>query len=224
MMFTQRDHLYFFFDFISHNAWLAWHKMPVLAQRYGLILEPVPVLFAGLLQAHNQRGPAEVPAKLNWMLWNVLRKAQQHNIPISPPHTHPFNPLPPLRAACCDLPRDARFRLIQALFSATWVESRAVSQIDVVGQVIRESGLDSDAVLQQMQSESVKTRLRLNTEAAVKAGVFGVPSMKIGDELFWGFDDLPQLESFLAGTDPLDPDRSAYADWQRVQPSAQRKS
>lgn len=222
-MFEQRGHLYFFFDFISHNAWLAWHKMPALAQKHGLILKPVPVLFAGLLQAHNQRGPAEVPAKLDWMLWNVLRKAAQHHIPIAPPHTHPFNPLLPLRVACCDLPREARFRLIHALFSATWAESRAVSTPEVIREILGENGFDADALLSQSQSDAVKARLRDNTEQSIKAGAFGVPSMKVGNELFWGFDDLPQLELFLDGEDQLNPDRSVYAGWQQVRPSAQRK-
>lgn len=223
MMFDQRGHLYFFFDFISHNAWLAWHKMPALAAKHGLILEPVPVLFAGLLQAHKQIGPAEVPPKLNWMLWNVLRKAQQHNIPIAPPHTHPFNPLLPLRIACCALPREQHLRLIHALFSATWAEGRAVSQADVAKDIITEAGLDAEALFAQAHTDTVKAALRQNTEDAIKAGVFGVPSMKVGDELFWGFDDLPQLENYLSGADPLNPDRNVYAGWQRVQPSAQRK-
>ena len=223
-MFDQRDHLYFFFDFISHNAWLTWHKMPALAQKHGLILEPVPVLFAGLLQAHNQRGPAEVPAKLNWMLWNVLRKAAQNNIPIAPPHSHPFNPLLPLRAACCDLPSEQRFKLIHALFSATWAESRAVSQAEVVSQVIREVGLDAEALLAQAQTESVKNHLRQNTEAAIRAGIFGVPSMMVRDELFWGFDDLSQLENYLDGRDSLHSDHNVYSDWLKVQAIAQRKT
>ena len=223
-MFDQRGHLYFFFDFISHNAWLAWHKMPALAEKYGLTLEPVPVLFAGLLQAHKQRGPAEVPPKLDWMLWNVLRKAQQHRIPIAPPHTHPFNPLLPLRVASCDLPHDQHLRLIHALFSATWAEGRAVSQIDVVRDILTETGLDAETLLAQAKTDAIKTTLRRNTDDAVKAGIFGVPSMKVGGELFWGFDDLPQLENYLSGADPLNPDRSVYAGWQRVRLSAQRKS
>ena len=53
----------FFFDYISSNAYLAWQVVPKLADQYGMQLEPVPVLFAGLLKAHGQLGPAEVPVK-----------------------------------------------------------------------------------------------------------------------------------------------------------------
>src|SRR5690349_12025805 len=124
--------LYFFFDYISHNAYLAWHKVPALASAHGLALEPVPVLFAGLLKAHNQVGPAEVAPKARWMIWNVLRKARYHGIPLAPPHSHPFNPLLPLRLSCIDMPREQRQELITRLFRATWAESRAVQMPDVM--------------------------------------------------------------------------------------------
>ena len=98
--FADQKRLSFFFDYISHNAYLAWHKLPELARAHGLTLTPVPVLFGAMLSHHKQVGPAEVPAKSRWMLWNVLRKAKLHDIPIAPPASHPFNPLVPLRATC----------------------------------------------------------------------------------------------------------------------------
>ena len=85
--------LYVFVDYISHNAYLAWARLPALCARHGLSLEPVPVLFAALLQRHGQRGPAEVAPKREWMLANVLRKAREDGTPIRPPASHPFNPL-----------------------------------------------------------------------------------------------------------------------------------
>ena len=57
----------FLFDYISSNAYLAWVELPKLAARYGALVVPVPVLFAGLLEAHGQLGPAEVRPKALWM-------------------------------------------------------------------------------------------------------------------------------------------------------------
>ncbi|HSW14775.1 MAG TPA: 2-hydroxychromene-2-carboxylate isomerase [Solimonas sp.] len=221
-MFDDPQKLYFFFDYISHNAWLAWNRAPALAQRHGLVLEPVPVLFAGLLNAHGQKGPAEVPAKSRWMLWNVLRKARQLGIDLAPPHSHPFNPLLALRLSCCALPAPQRLALIEALFRATWAESRPVSEAEALRPLLAETGLDADTWLSAASSEPAKSQLRDNTDAAVAAGVFGVPAMRVRGELFWGFDDLEYLELFLQGADPLGADRSAYQDWLYVRPSAQR--
>ncbi len=215
--FADSGTLYFFFDYISHNAYLAWTQLPPLARKYGLTIEPVPVLFAGLLSHYKQVGPAEVPAKSRWMLWNVLRKAKALNIPLAPPHSHPFNPLAPLRATCCEMSGAERLILVDKLFRATWAESQPVSEAATVAR------LAGEAVVVESQTESVKTKLRANTDDALQAGVFGVPTMLVRGELFWGFDDLEYLEQFLDGRDPLSADRSTYQAWFQIKPSASRK-
>ena len=88
--------LRFYFDYLSTNAYLAWLQMPTLARRYGVVVEPVPVLFAGLLEAHGTSGPGEVPAKALWMFKNNLRKAALPGVPLNAPAFHPFNPLRPV--------------------------------------------------------------------------------------------------------------------------------
>lgn len=221
-MFEDANTLYFCFDYISHNAWLAYNRAPALAQRHGLRFEPVPVLFAGLLDALGQKGPAEVAPKRDWMLRNVLRKARQEGIPIAPPYSHPFNPLWPLRLSCCALPAAQRLRLVEALFRATWVDGRPVHEPEALRPVLTECGLDADTWLTDAASEPVKRRLRDNTEAALRAGVFGVPTLLVRGEAFWGYDDLEFLELFLQGRDPLD--GRSLEPWRAVQPSAQRRS
>ena len=222
-LFADPKKLYFFFDFISHNAYLTWTRMPRLAQKYGLELEPVPVLFAGLLGALGQKGPAEVPPKLRWMSWNVIRKAKLHNVALAPPHSHPFNPLAPLRA-CCAVEGADRVKLVERLWLAAWAEGKEVSNPQVVAQEIAAAGLDTATVAAAAQTESVKARLRENTDAALRAGVFGVPTMLARGELFWGFDDLDFLDRFLAGNDPLGADKMAFAGWFQVKPSARRQT
>ena len=195
----------FLFDYISHNAYLAWVELQPLARRCGRAVEPVPVLFAGLLNAHGQLGPAEVAPKARWMMLNVVRKARRLGIPIAPPATHPFPPLLALRAtwaAPAGAPRD---RLIDALFRAAWAESRDMGDPKVVADAARAAGLDGDALVAEAASDPVKARLRDATDASVREGVFGVPSFAVDGELFWGFDDLPYLELFLEGRDPLQP-------------------
>ncbi len=91
--------LRFYVDYISSNAYLAWLALPRLVAKYDIEIEPVPVLFAGLLEAHGQLGPAEVPAKILWMWKNNLRKAAQLGAPLNRPAYHPFNPLLALRAS-----------------------------------------------------------------------------------------------------------------------------
>ncbi len=236
------DPLRFYFDFISHNAYLAWAQITELAHRHGRPLEPIPVLFAGLLKAGGQLGPAEIPAKGRWMIRDVVRKALELGIPLAPPASHPFHPLTSLRVATLapgelgsvePVPAEAsprgtapsdwaakRHELIDALFRATWADSRDVSDGAVVAEVANEVGLDGPTLVARSERPEIKQRLRQATQDAVSIGVFGVPTMVTDDQLFWGFDDLPFLERFLRGEDPL---RSYdFEPWKKVRPSVQR--
>lgn len=220
--FADPGRLYFFFDYISHNAWLAWHQAPALAARHQLTLTPVPVVFGALLSHYRQVGPAELPAKSGWMLRNVLRKARIHNIPMAPPASHPFNPLLPLRVSCA-VDEAQRLALVDRLFRATWAEGRAVSEPDTVRALLLEQGLPADALLAAAASDAVKQQLRQNTDQALAQGIFGVPTLCVRGELFWGFDDLEYLEMFLSGRDVLSADRHELQGWMKVRPSAERR-
>lgn len=218
---TQADDIVFYFDFISHNAYLAWTQIRPLAARHGRRVQPVPVLFAALLAAHGQRGPAEIPAKNAWMIRDVLRKAARLGLPLAPPATHPYNPLLALRVASQPLEAAARERVVDRLFRAAWCESRPLEDPRVVAALLTEVGLDGAACVAAGADPAIKGALRAQTAAAVAAGVFGVPSMRVGGELFWGYDDLTHLELYLRGEDPLP--AGALADWLRVRPSAVRE-
>lgn len=193
----------FYFDYESPNAYLAWAQLPALAARNGAVFEPIPVLYAGLLDAHGQLGPGEVPAKALWMTKNVARKAALLGLELNPPAYLPFNPLLALRVTLLARTDEERSALIDALFRAVWVRALHVSEPAVVERVAGELGLDGADLVARAQEPEVKARLRRQTEEAVGRGVFGVPAMLVGDELFWGYDDFPFLELFLAGEDPL---------------------
>jgi 2-hydroxychromene-2-carboxylate isomerase len=214
--------LRFYFDYISSNAYLAWKDLPRLVARYGLTVEPVPVLFAGLLNAHGTVGPAETPAKGLWMAKNNLRKAVRLGVPLNPPAFHPFNPLLSLRVSSLPLETAARTALIGALFDAVWARRLHVSEPEVVARLADEIGLAGRDLVAQAGSAESKARLRKQTDDAIGRGVFGVPSMEVGNEVFWGYDDFPYLEDFLAGKDALDP--KAWEEWfEAPQPSAVRR-
>jgi 2-hydroxychromene-2-carboxylate isomerase len=211
-----------YLDYLSSNAYLAWTQLPALAGRFGRAIEPVPVLFAGLLEAHGQMGPAEVPPKAWWMAKNNLRKSSLLGVPLHPPAFHPFNPLLALRTSSLPMDDAARARLVGGLLRGVWAERRHVSDPGVVAQIADEAGLDGATLVAAAQQPEAKAVLRKQTDDAIAAGVFGVPTIVVDGELFFGYDDFPFLERFLAGRDPLD--RDALAEWARApRPSAMRR-
>ncbi len=209
----------FFYDFISPNVYLAWTQLGALAARYEYRIQPVAILFAGLLKTHGQLGPAEVPAKWAWMVRNNLRKARRLGVPLNPPRHHPFNPLLALRVAC--VPGVDQPRLIDRVLRAVWVEGLHVSDAEVLKGVLDRGEFDGARLIGQASLPAGKQALRRQTDDALRRGVFGVPTMCVGDALFWGFDDFEFLEAALAGRDPLDADR--VEEWMRsATPSARR--
>jgi 2-hydroxychromene-2-carboxylate isomerase len=193
----------FYFDYESPNAYLAWTQLPALAERHGCGVDPVPVLYSALLDANGQLGPGEQPTKGRWMSKNLARKAVLLGVPLSSPAFLPFNPLLALRVTLLASGTPQRDALIGALFRAVWVDGQHVSETAVVERVLDEIGLSGADLVAQTQRPEVKEQLRSQTAHAVSRGVFGVPSMEVGDELFWGYDDFPFLDLFLAGKDPL---------------------
>jgi 2-hydroxychromene-2-carboxylate isomerase len=188
----------FFFDYVSPYAYLAWTQIHAIAREHGEEVEPVPVLFAGLLEAHGTRGPAEVPARRRYLMKDVPRIAITYGVPVNAPFAHPFNPLLALRVSSLPMPADVRRALVDGLYRATWVERRRVVDADVVDDVARAAGYGDGASASAVTPES-KERVRAQTERAIQAGVFGVPTMVADGELFWGCDSLPHLRRHLSG-------------------------
>ena len=215
--------LRFYFDYISNNAYLAWLQMPTITRRYGWVLEPVPVLFAGLLEAHGTSGPAETPAKALWMWKNNLRKAALSGVKMNPPAFHPFNPLLALRVTSAARDFDECDDLITRLMEAVWVNGEHVSEPEVVERACRDVGLDGAALVAEATTDAAKARLRQQTNDAIARSVFGVPSMEANGEIFWGYDDLPYLEMFMAGDDPLARTSFGKAAAEAPRPSAMRR-
>jgi 2-hydroxychromene-2-carboxylate isomerase/catechol 2,3-dioxygenase-like lactoylglutathione lyase family enzyme len=212
--------LAFYFDFISPYAYLAWTQVHAVAARHGCEVEPRPLLFAALLDANGQRGPAEIPRKRLYTFKDVVRSAHRLGVPLGAPATHPFNPLLALRVASAELEAKARTALVDALFEATWVKGLDVTREDVVVAAADSGGLDGASLVLWAKSPEAKERVKKTTAEALELGAFGVPTMVAGGELFWGLDSLANLDRFLDGEDPLSGGQGAA--FARVAPSATR--
>jgi len=176
---TASPTLRWYFDFISPFSYLHWQKIRGLATQQPV--ELVPILFAAVLTAHGQKGPAEIPGKREFTYRHVLWQARRQGIELQFPPAHPFNPIPALRTCIAAGTTPAA---IDAIFNRIWAEGQAADSIEVLAPVMGALGVTADMVA----SEAVKSALRDNTDAALAAGVFGVPTLQIGDALFWGND------------------------------------
>ncbi len=192
----------FYFDYISPYAYLAWPRVQDLADRRGCALRIRPIVFAALLNHYGQLGPAEIPAKRLFTFKDVFRRAAQLQTPLSLPRSHPFNPLAALRASLVGNAAGHQRAVIDALYSAVWSQARSVQTVGDVATILSDAGLDGEALTAAVGSPDNKAELRSNTDAAIAAGVFGVPTVVVDGEPFWGHDRLDDVERFLDGEDP----------------------
>ncbi len=171
--------LRWYFDFVSPFAFLQWPRVRALMATDPVA--PVPVLFGAVLDAVGQKGPAEIAGKREFTYRHVLWRARQRGAALRFPPAHPFNPLAALRLCVA---AGATPEAIDAVFDWIWVQGRAGDSVEALAPVMAELGVPSEAV----GDARVKSTLRDNTAAAIAAGVFGVPTLAIGDALFWGED------------------------------------
>jgi 2-hydroxychromene-2-carboxylate isomerase len=182
----------FYFDPISPYAWLASKQLQRLLNA-DLTIDCRPVLFAGLLNAHGQKGPAEIPAKRSYIFGDVMREADRQGYTFNGPPTHPYNPLRALRMCIAIDDPDLRLRFAQALMAACWEQGKDLSIPEVLDGIAETCGLTAMQLGEEAGRVEIKNRLSAATNAAIDAGIFGVPTFQFNDELFWGSDRIDTL-------------------------------
>ena len=168
-----------YFDFVSPFSYLQCERL----QAHAVTIRPHPVVFAAILDAIGQKGPAEIAAKRRFTYRFVVWQAKSLGIPLKFPHAHPFNPLPLLRLA---IACDARWPAITQIFRFVWRDGRVPDLPIEWAELADRVGLPDAA--QRVAAPDVKDALRRETDAAIARGIFGVPTLAVGSELFWGCD------------------------------------
>ncbi|HBZ45901.1 MAG TPA: 2-hydroxychromene-2-carboxylate isomerase, partial [Stenotrophomonas sp.] len=169
-------------------------------------ITPVPIALGAVLHHLGNLGPAEIPAKRRFTYRQVLWQAHQQGVPLRFPPGHPFNPLAALRLC---LAADATPASVDILFNWIWRDGRAADTPQALA--LPAAMLDVGDVVAAVSAPSVKEQLRQNTEAAIAAGVFGVPTLSIDGELFWGNESHALMAAVLA-----DPGLLQQPEWQRI--------
>jgi 2-hydroxychromene-2-carboxylate isomerase len=178
------------FDVISPFAYLAFARLDELSPFAEI--EYVPVLLAALLSHFGQLGPAEIASKRRFTYRFALWRARRLGLPMRMPPAHPFNPVSALRlivAAGSDR------RAVGVVLDAVFRDGRDVADPAVMAELARTLGIgDPQAALARAE---VKDRLRSNTEWARDQGIFGVPTLLVGEEIFWGHDAVDMALDYL---------------------------
>jgi len=189
----------FYFDINSPYAWLAAERIHDV-----LAVPPVwqPIAFAFVL-VHDQRVPWSLESEESREAGKreVERRAaerQLQEVRWPPEWPQESYSIPAMRAAifAAEIGKVAAFSL--AAFRQQFNAGRAMSEVDNVLLAAAACELHPRALLQALERESIKQKLKDATDDAIARGVPGVPTVRVGDELFWGDDRLEEAAAILA--------------------------
>ncbi len=195
-----------YFDFVSPFSYLQSQQLGALAPTISVRYKPV--LLAGLLAANGQKGPAEIPGKRAFTYRFCIWQARRLGIALKFPPEHPFNPLPLLRLAiACDCGADA----VHRIFRFVWRDGRLPDLPIEWAELANDLGMPDAAA--RIAAPEIKAELRRNTDEAIARGVFGVPTLAVGTELFWGADATAMAADYVAaGCRFADPEYARVAE------------
>jgi len=193
-------HIDFWLDFVSPYAYLAFEHLPTALDGLSYEVRYRPILFGALLKHHGQVAPVAIAPKRDWIRRHTTWQAAQLGIPLQRPAAHPFNPLALLRLAhACSRQGSPNRYVCETIFRHVWRGGAAADDAARV-QALAEALSPPLAPA----SDAVKQALRAETDAAIAAGVFGVPTFGVDGRLFWGLDALPMLCAQLQGDAALE--------------------
>jgi 2-hydroxychromene-2-carboxylate isomerase len=196
--------LQFLFDVGSPNAFLSHEAIPAIEKRTGAKFEYVPILLGGIFKATNNKSPAETLA-------GIRNKREFHQLEterflkrfgVKPYTWNPFFPVNTLnlmRAAVAAQMEGVFEKYVDAAFHHMWVEPKKMDDPDIAGKALASSGLDAAKLFARSQDADVKAKLIENTQSAVERGAFGSPTFFVGKEMFFGKEQLREVEEMVSG-------------------------
>jgi len=193
----------FHFDFGSPNAYLSHRVIPAMEARTGVAFEYVPILLGGVFKATGNVSPAVslqgIKNKPEFAALEIRRFLARHGIDDFRSNPHfPVNTLQVMRGAVAARREGCFERYVDEVYRHMWCEPKKMDDPGVIRAALEESKLPVDALMDGMQEPAVKQQLIANTEDSVARGAFGSPSFFVGTELFFGKDQLDDVEREIA--------------------------
>src|SRR5713226_8687388 len=194
----------FMFDVGSPNAFLSHEAIPGIEKRTGVKFEYFPILLGGIFKATNNKSPAEslagIKNKREFHALETERFVKRFHVK---PYTwnpfFPVNTLNLMRAAVAAQLEGVFEKYVDAAFHHMWGDPKKMDDPEVAIKAFAASGLDAAKLLARAQEPEVKAKLIATTQAAVDRGAFGSPTFFVGNEMFFGKEQLREVEELVSG-------------------------
>ena len=189
----------FLFDFGSPNAYLSDLVIPSIEKRTGVKFNYIPVLLGGIFKATNNKSPfeslADIPVKMKHQKVETDRFLRKHNIMSFKLNPHfPVNTLMLMSGAVAAQAEGVFEPYFKAAYHHMLEDPKKMDDLETFKAAFKSSSIDVDKLMARAQQDDVKKKLIDNTNEAVARGAFGSPTFFVGDEMFFGKDQLREVE------------------------------
>ena len=191
------------FDFVSPNGYMIWWPLRDLIRESGAGLDVVPVFLGGMHKLTGNAPPMvrdkDVKGKNAYAMLEMQRFIAAHDL-----HKFRMNPKFPfnsilLQRMLVAADQDGRgVQFVESLLPVVWEQELDAADADAVAAAVAQAGFDAADLMARAQSDEVKQTLIDNTARAVERGAFGIPTVFVGDEMFFGKERLGQIAAELA--------------------------
>ncbi|HET6829258.1 MAG TPA: 2-hydroxychromene-2-carboxylate isomerase [Ramlibacter sp.] len=190
----------FFFDVGSPASYLAWTQLPGMCESHGAELVYRPMLLGGVYQATGNASPATIPLKARYWQLDYERHARRYGVPFKENVHFPIITLFLMRAVTgVQLRRPEQLQqLLGCVFKALWIDALNLNEPQLTADILKAGGFDPAEIERLAQDPETKAALKATTEEAVKRGVFGAPTIFVGDQMFFGQDRMDFVREALA--------------------------
>ena len=191
--------LQFYWDVGSTNSYFAFHLLRPLAAKYGAQIEYVPFNLGYVFRRHGYALTQEPVAKMRNRKRDLMRWARRYQLPFKMPDKFPIKTSRALRGALVMRQHNLEEAYMSHLFGRYWEQNDAsIENYAGLAATVSALGLDPDVFAQSAESKAVRELSENLIEQALADGVFGAPTIKIENEIYWGKDRFEFVEDHLA--------------------------
>lgn len=195
-MSTKQIELYW--DVGSTNTYFAYKLLKPVLQRTGADLVLHPFNLGYVFRANNYVLMEEPPAKLANRKRDLQRWAEKYRLPFRFPDQFPIKTSRVLRGALAMRRWNLEAAYTEAVLDAYWEHNNAgIADYSGLRPIVNMLGVEPGAFETLSESDEIRQELAASTDRGLQRGVFGVPSIFVGDELFWGKDRMDFVEDEL---------------------------
>jgi 2-hydroxychromene-2-carboxylate isomerase len=192
----------FYFDFPSPYSYLAHTQLPRLAAEHRASISYYPFRILELMKlVGNRPTTIECKNKGKYAGTDLQRWTKRYNVEFARnPHSRSFDFAELDRGALVAIADGRGAEYVTAVFSGIWAKQADLSQRAVLIDILNGAGFDAPLLLERAGTEHITAKLDAETLAAATRGVFGAPTMFVGDQMFFGNDRLDFVAEALRST------------------------